>query len=136
MRNLGDFTTASALRFGFGLQIHMFKQCHRKQVNTWWQVSWCFGICCPFRRLHAFALIFKTKLHGTFDAELDDPTGWWSRMDAPQLLPYLTRLALALLREEPDSRSLPTQGKATSTPPSLPRRKELDLKVKLMVILI
>ena len=29
----------------------------------------------PFRRLHAFALIFKTKLHGTFDAELDDPTG-------------------------------------------------------------
>lgn len=34
-----------------------------------------FRHLCPFRRLHAFALIFKTKLHGTFDAELDDPTG-------------------------------------------------------------
>ena len=38
--------------------------------------------------------------------------GWWSRMDAQQLLPYLNRLALALLRDEPDSRNLPVQGKA------------------------
>lgn len=52
-------------------------------------------------------------------------TGWWSRMDAPQLLPYLTRLALALLREEPDSRSLPTQGKATSTPLVYPEERSL-----------
>lgn len=33
-------------------------------------------------------------------------------MDAQQLLPYLNRLALALLRDEPDSRNLPVQGKA------------------------
>ena len=26
-------------------------------------------------RLHAFSLIFKARLHGTFDAELDEPTG-------------------------------------------------------------
>ena len=56
-------------------------------------------------------------------------------MDAPQLLPYLTRLALAILREEPDSRSLPTQGKATSAP-FLTHKRKLDLKVYLMVVLI
>ncbi|CAK9087295.1 E3 ubiquitin-protein ligase UPL6 (Ubiquitin-protein ligase 6) (HECT-type E3 ubiquitin transferase UPL6) [Durusdinium trenchii] len=63
-------------------------------------------------RLQAFALIFKFRLHGTFDAELDDPAGWWARLDAPQLLPYLNRVVVALLREEPDRRNLPLQGKA------------------------